>query len=271
MLSSNNASLSQALREALKAPPTANEPDPSFFENLPKPKACPDCNGAGFYKYAVPLGHPDFGVLQTCECKKSEIAANQLRHEEKRRNEILSTLQDELGALSKRRLENFDTKHSDIEIRRSLQNALQEAHSYVANGYPGWLYFYGPCGAGKSHLAAGIAIKAAQDGMPVTYVSAPRLFSYLKKGFADGSADSRLEILQNVDLLVLDDVGTEIGANSAYTNNTYFDLLNQRQIYGKSTVITTNLHISELEDRIASRVKRAGRIILIDADDYSDR
>lgn len=261
-----------AFRAALAAPPTANEPDSSFFENLPPIKTCPDCNGAGFYKYAVPHTHPEFGVLQTCECKKAEVAATKQRHEEKRRNEILQQLAGELGALSDRRLENFDTKHPDPEIRRSLKEALHEAHSYVANEYPGWLYYYGPCGAGKSHLAAGIAIKAAQDGKRVTYVSAPRLFAYLKKGFADGSSDARLEALLVVDLLVLDDLGTEMrSANSEYADKILFDLFNQRQINNMSTIITSNLGIDSLEPRLASRVKRVGRIIYIDADDYSDR
>jgi hypothetical protein len=29
---------------------------------------CPDCEGAGYYKLAVPVGHPDFGKLFPCAC-----------------------------------------------------------------------------------------------------------------------------------------------------------------------------------------------------------
>src|SRR3954447_12176569 len=29
---------------------------------------CPVCRGAGFLRPAVPVGHPEFGTLVTCEC-----------------------------------------------------------------------------------------------------------------------------------------------------------------------------------------------------------
>ena len=33
---------------------------------------CPRCDGAGYYKEAVPFGHPHFAVLFPCECKMAE-------------------------------------------------------------------------------------------------------------------------------------------------------------------------------------------------------
>ena len=35
---------------------------------------CAACEGHGYYKLAVPYGHPHFGVLFPCVCKLAEIA-----------------------------------------------------------------------------------------------------------------------------------------------------------------------------------------------------
>ena len=82
----------------MTAPPTANEP-----AVIPAPaRDCPYCGGAGFYKEAVPYGHPSFGKLFPCACKLAERES----HLRGSRIDILSKPQGELGGeLSRCRLE----------------------------------------------------------------------------------------------------------------------------------------------------------------------
>jgi DNA replication protein DnaC len=256
-----------ALYRALTAPPTPNEPDA-----IPRPRDCPDCGGAGWYKEAVPHGHASFGKLFPCRC----TLAVRDQHLKGRRLDILSKLQGELGGeLSLCRLDSFDLRRSrDAESRASLDFALSAARDFLAAPRR-WLYLYGPTGAGKSHLAAAVAIAWADGGIGrVAYASAPALLRYIRAGYKDDTADERLIALQLVDLLILDDLGTEYhkpGDSYSHTDSTLFELIADRYTYARPTVITSNLAVDDLEPRISSRIKGKSRLIYVDNDDQRGR
>jgi DNA replication protein DnaC len=86
----------------------------------------------------------------------------------------------------------------------------------------------------------------------VSYVSAPALIRFLKRGFRDGSADDRLDALQAVETLILDDLGAE--QTSAYNETTLFELIHARYRQTRPTIITSNVALDALEMRIASRI-----------------
>lgn len=249
-----------ALQRALTAPPTKNEPIV-----IPAPtRDCPDCNGVGFYKEVVPYGHPNFAKLFPCRCR---IAARE-SHLKDRRIAILSKLQDDMGPeLSRCRLDSFDVNRAvDAESRESLTFARRAAVAFLADPRT-WLYFYGPVGVGKSHLAAAIGTAWADGGLGrAAYASAPALLRYIRAGYQDGSADARLIALQLVDLLILDDLGTEYhkpGEHYGHTDSTLFELLADRYTYARPTVITSNLALDDLEPRIGSRIRGAARAIYV--------
>lgn len=254
------------LERALRAPPGRNEPHQPVSSYS---TACPDCTGAGFYKLAVPFGHPDFGKLFPCACKQAERS----EHAARRRAEVLSQLADELGYLKNKRLDTFQTSHPDRTMRRTLERALQEAKDYVRREFEGWLYLWGPCNTGKSHLAAGLALAAADAGLRTNYASVPSLLRFLKDGFADGSSDQRMVALQVVDCLVLDDLGTEHHRAGGYDYNdsVLFEIVNARQLANRATIITSNLPVEDHEPRLAARIRRAAREIVLDVDDFTRR
>lgn len=251
------------MSDVLSAPRTPNEP-----YAIPMRRACPDCGGAGWFQEAVPYGHPQFGKLYPCRCTLAERAW----YIRSRRVEILAKLQDDLGgALRGCRLDSFDVQRGcDQSSIKSLAFALSAARAFLAS--PGrWLYFYGPAGVGKSHLAAGIALAYADGGMGrVAYASMPKLLRYVRAGFSDGSGDERLIALQLVDLLVLDDLGTEYhkpGAGDDHTDSLLFELIGERYNYDRATVITSNLPLDAIEARVQSRIRGKARLICVDNDD----
>jgi DNA replication protein DnaC len=252
------------IKRVLSAPPTFNEPYP-----IPLVKRdCPDCDGAGWFKEAVPYGHPNFGKLYPCRCTLEE----KVRYVRSRRFEILSKLQDDMGSeLSLCRLETFDpSRGCDAESRESLAYALSAARTFLTAPH-GWLYFYGQSGVGKSHLAAGIALAFADGGLGrVAYASMPKLLRFVRAGFSDGSGDERLIALQLVDLLILDDLGSEYhkaGATNDHTDALLFELINERYNYDRATVITSNLPLEQIETRVQSRIRGKARRIQVDNED----
>jgi len=180
---------------------------------------------------------------------------------------MLSRLRDELGHLADCTFDSFDLdrhlkpfvwdgdgrEYSVEQQRRDLENAYDKAFDYTAT-LDGWLYLFGNYGAGKSHLAAAIANKAASRGIKTTYASVPKLLDFIRGGYKDGTATDRIDALSAMPMLILDDLGAEAGKKD--TDELLFSLFNHRskERANLPTVITSNVHPDHLEPRIADRV-----------------
>ena len=69
------------------------------------------------------------------------------------------------------------------------------------------VFFVGPAGVGKSHLAQALGHEACRRGYDVVFLSASRALAHLHAGRADGSYERRLAALVRPHLLILDDLG----------------------------------------------------------------
>lgn len=173
------------------------------------------------------------------------------------------------------RAETFDkfdfslfAKQPDVKGRSVLtminsiyKKALDFAETFDKTGAN--LYLYGPAGTGKTYISSCIANRVLARGFTVCYQSAFRLLDMLEKlKFgrldADNLSDAEYvaEYIYTVDLLIIDDVGTEFV--SAYSSAALFDIINSRIISGKSTVVSSNLNSDKMADlygaRMASRM-----------------
>jgi DNA replication protein DnaC len=123
----------------------------------------------------------------------------------------------------------------------------------------GNLLFVGNTGLGKTFLSACIARTVADRGFSVTYETASGLFSKLEQAKFTPSEESRsqAEKLYQCDLLIIDDLGTEMPGQ--FVTAALYTLVNDRILGKKSMVISTNLNIDEISCRyspqIASRLR----------------
>lgn len=69
------------------------------------------------------------------------------------------------------------------------------------------VFFVGPAGVGKSHLAQALGHEACRRGYDVVFLTASRALAMLHAGRADGSYERRLLSLLRPQLLILDDFG----------------------------------------------------------------
>ena len=118
----------------------------------------------------------------------------------------------------------------------------------------GNLLFVGGTGLGKTFLSACIARAAADKGYSVAYESAPHLFSKLEKDRFNPDENSHQEVerLSGCDLLILDDLGTELPGN--FVTAALYALVNDRLLAGKPMVISTNLNIDEIARRYSPQI-----------------
>lgn len=98
----------------------------------------------------------------------------------------------------------------------------------------------GPSGLGKTHLSVAIGQQAISKGYRTRFATASKLFGDLKKvmTMALPLYERKLQCLDDVDLLILDDVGN--GAVPPESGGFFYDIMNRRHEKGLSTIITTN-------------------------------
>lgn len=116
------------------------------------------------------------------------------------------------------------------------------------------LYLYGNTGTGKTFLTHCIAGDALSRGFSVLYFSSEDFFDLMaSSAFGHGSgSDSAARTLSACDILLLDDLGTEL--TNSFTASQLFQTINERLLKNKSTVISTNLSPGDLADRYNERV-----------------
>ena len=139
------------------------------------------------------------------------------------------------------------------KLKNMADNFDTQAHNFV---------IYGGVGVGKTFLASCLANALIKDGRSVVFLTAFRFFDIFEKyTFHRDEADENTSIpstepLFDCDLLVIDDIGTEV--SNSFTTSKLFDCLNERILSNKATVISTNLSPALIKatysDRIFSRL-----------------
>ena len=107
---------------------------------------------------------------------------------------------------------------------------------------------------GKTFLSACIARAVADRGYSVVYETAGHLFSKMEQAKFSGSEEAKKEIVKynTCDLLILDDLGTEMPGQ--FVTAALYGLLNDRILYNKPMVISTNLNVDEIARRYSPQI-----------------
>ncbi len=193
------------------------------------------------------VGHPDFGEVFVCVCRRRQVASVA-----RDRLFALSHL-DELRSLT---FESFKP-HGRPGIGERQASSLQVAYNQArhhAEHLNGWLFLQGGAGCGKTHLAAAAANYAVDLGVPTLFLTVPDLLDALRASFdsEDTTFEQRFDEIRNAQLLVLDDFGTQNA--SGWAREKLFQIMNYRYINKLATVVTTNLLLGEIDERIRSRL-----------------
>ena len=215
-----------------------------IFENfeegyLDESPICEVCGGTGY------LGS------NMCECL-SELC----RQEQKKEVSILTGGKE---SFSQFRLDYYsdytDSKYGASPrtiMERNFQNCRRYAMTFSPNS--GNLLFVGGTGLGKTFLSACIARAVADRGYSVVYETAGHLFSNLEQAKFGGSEEARKETrtYTDCDLLILDDLGTEMPGQ--FVTAALYGLLNDRILYNKPMVVSTNLNVDEISRRYSPQI-----------------
>lgn len=194
---------------------------------------CPLCSDTGYVNGKI------------CECVKA-IA-----------NKIAINDFNERMPIDECTFENFDLDYykDDNNYLRRMTSILKLCKNYVSSFNPNTsenLLFLGGPGLGKTHLTLAIVSGVIKKGYLPVYGPAENLFSVIEKEKFQGENTGSYEYMQSCDLLVIDDLGTEMV--TSFTKSVLYNLINTRILSKKPTIINTNLSLKEIEELYSPRI-----------------
>lgn len=195
---------------------------------------CPDCQDTGYIDG------------EKCHCLKQRVL--DLLYQQSNLEKMFAP--GGFSALSDRYYEGEDLAR--------FRNAVKTCQTFVENFKTDYqnLFFYGTVGTGKSLLSYCTARELLGRGYSVIYFSSTGLFDMLARYAFDAGAKESLystyEDLYNCDLVIIDDLGTEV--TNSFVTSQLFACLNERFMRRQSTIISTNLTLEELRDRYSDRI-----------------
>jgi DNA replication protein DnaC len=146
-----------------------------------------------------------------------------------------------------------------VSAKSSMVKNLNIATRFVDNFDDKFenLLFYGNSGLGKTFMCNCIAKALLDQGRSVVYVTSPQLFKMVESARFDkdeenGEKEAFLDMLPAVDLLIIDDLGTEV--STIVTASELFNILNARLLQRRPTIVSTNYDIPEITDIYSDRI-----------------
>ena len=187
--------------------------------------ACDICGGAGYVRVSRPVGDPNFGRVQPCQCRRAE--------EQSRAAERLQRLSN-LGPLSDARLSEDEATAGPGRVACEFADA--------ADDEPGWLLMTGPAGSGRTRLSAEMANRRIAAGRAALYFVAADLLDRLRSAMnassgGDLSYALLFEYVRDAPFLILDDL--DCISPTDWAREKLFQLLNHRRNSGRRTVLVS--------------------------------
>lgn len=150
-------------------------------------------------------------------------------------------------------LDYYKTGGANYDAMQMFVGSLRGfAENFGGDTYRNFLLL-GGTGLGKTHLSTAVAKTVIDKGFDVFYVTAVGMVEdFENKRFGDGDEENKTERYYTADLLIIDDLGTELV--NQFTLSCFYDVINSRINNRKCTFINTNLNKNEIESKYSERI-----------------
>lgn len=193
--------------------------------------ACPECGDTGF------VG------TKMCACMRRELAL--AAYEDSGIGHLMQT--QSFASFSLDYYSGKERENMEINARTLYEFSRDFAQRTGDN-----FLLIGATGLGKTHLSTAVARQVIDGGFNVVYDTAQGMFSAFEAVRFGRETDAGEERYLQCDLLILDDLGTEMSNN--FTLSCLYNVINTRLSNSRATIASTNLSGPELRQRYADRI-----------------
>lgn len=213
-----------------------------------------------------------------CKCDENKLVKKILKNKkESKINRMYRNFSEHSiinNSLKRATFKNYHpTKWELGEVKSKLMQYTKDFDVNKSNN----ILLVGGYGVGKSHLAAAVTKELMQQGHTCLFLSVPKLLTKIRETYS-GKSDFQeadiLNVIADVDLFVLDDLGAEYTnlrtSDDNWTHTKLFEVLDSRS--GKPTIYTTNLTGEQLRKKVnsrnLSRIMDGTEVLEMDGPDY---
>jgi DNA replication protein DnaC len=244
----------------------------------PDAVTCPDCDTACSWRCVMPAIETAgmLAVFERAEClcevrhreqREAQTASEDAaRREAERYSRIVRNKKNSgiVGQMVRLTFDTFDAGRSPSMADAAAQLRAWAEGFKAGETLRGFTLSSPRYGCGKSHLAVATARVLLERGYSVRVTTMAELLSAIRSEFGGGNRGAvgrTMEQAQSADVLLIDDFGVERIASDErgdWTREQIFTLMDTRCRYGKPVLVTTNLSLRGIEERIGG--DHGGRI-----------
>lgn len=212
--------------------------------------------------------HNNFVVTCICSCQSKKLEEEKEFERKMQNMRKLEKLKD--SSLLGERYKDASFNNLDMNRPSDFINAVQRCKTYCekwdeVNKQGLGIYLYGDVGTGKSLLTACIGNYLLSKMVPVLFTNFFEIAKQIKKSFNSNtmSESDFIDKLASIDLLIIDDIGTEIvvkNGEKTWIQDKIYDVINARYISNKPTIFSSNESLVELVENCGLMKKTVDRI-----------
>lgn len=216
---------------------------------------CPVCHGSGWELYTVSARELEYVYGDAAE--DMEYARKCTRCLGIKPTEDLTGAPDTMREADIYKFDFSCYGVNTAKLKQIVFSMFERYKEWAQKGKGLYIYSKTP-GSGKTFLACCLGKSIMMKyGIQFKFVTAPDYIDKVSEGYTlakQGIPDSPAEVYKTCDLLVIDDIGAQIGKE--WQTQELFKLINSRISQGLVTIYTSNLDIDKLnvDERIRSRI-----------------
>ncbi len=190
-------------------------------------------------------------VREMCSCMKKEMYARLFHAVGLKGGENVSFASYDTNVFPDTQIPGIGmSQREEMRCLKEIVQAWTEQWPNVKR--QGGMLFSGSTGIGKTYLMQCAARRLLEREKEVLVMSMYRAQDIMRRAYVKGDEED-LQMLMDVDVLCLDDLGTEpLMENITITQ--LFNLINERQRQGKALIVSTNLSPKDLRARYTERI-----------------
>lgn len=247
----------------------------------PTPETPPRCPAFCMREEIITEGHKKRNIWNGCgyrELKKRVESKVQVKYDEALKTNAIGFMKKNSlmtdDSIWKKTLNSYKTTDQETTLAKSKAEQfvsdllVKNTHGRIESN--AHVVLTGTTGSGKTHLSMGMIYRYLKESgytQKVMLVSYRELLEQLKFAMNDEEARKKItgEIMTEIkraDLVLVDDIGAQLGKPDAPTNPTPYDIDTMSSLFearlDKATIITMNLSANEIKrlygERVYSRI-----------------